>query len=140
MRKVYFKLIECLHSIWCSKSFTLFGIILVSSLLGKYTLGRDDPGNLNIVNTKDVRTHAKRWWTACELFIFFPNTLSLLYFYFDHLFLFLTYSSVLYKSLCIFNGNLVYIGERLYIIILQNLCLRAVLIFLYYFEITSIFP
>lgn len=130
-----------MHSIWCSKTFTLLGIILVSSLLGKYTLGRDDPGNLNIVNRKDVRTNAKRWWTACELFIFFPNTLSLLYFYFDHLFLFLTYSSVLYKSLCIFNGNLVYWRETVHYNSTESV-LKSSFNFplLYYFEITSISP
>lgn len=52
MRKVYLKLIECLYSIWCSKTSTLLGAILVSSLMGKRAQGGDDLENLNIVNTK----------------------------------------------------------------------------------------
>lgn len=52
MRKVYLNLIECLYSILCSKTFTLLGVILVSSLMGKYAQAGDDPENLNIVNTE----------------------------------------------------------------------------------------
>lgn len=52
MRKVYLKLIECLYSIRCSKTFTLLGAILVRSLMAKRAQGGDDLENLNIVNTK----------------------------------------------------------------------------------------
>lgn len=52
MRKVYLKLIECLYSVWCSKTFTLIDVILVSLLMGKYAQAGDDPENLNVVNTK----------------------------------------------------------------------------------------
>lgn len=52
MRKVYLNLIECLYSIFCSKTFSLLGVILVSSLMGKYAQAGDDPENLNIVNTE----------------------------------------------------------------------------------------
>jgi len=51
MRKVYWELIECLYSVWCSKTFTLLGVILVSSLMGKYAEAGDDPEILNIVST-----------------------------------------------------------------------------------------
>lgn len=139
MRKVYLKLIECLHSIWCSKTLTLLGIILVSSLLRKCTLAGDDPGSLNIVNAKMWGLICRRWWTACELLFFSKHSQFTI-------FLFWSPVSVpqlqpcLCKSLCIFSGNLVYIGERLYIVV-QNLSLAAVLIFLYYVTLKSLlFP
>lgn len=127
---------ECLHSIWSSKTFTLLGIILFSSLLRKYTLAGDDPGSLNIVNTKKWGLIWKRWWTACELLIFAKHS---------QFTVFLLWSPVsipqlqpcLYKSLCIFSGNVAYIGERMYIVV-QNLSLAKVLIFLYYVTLKSL--
>lgn len=102
MRKVYLKLIECLYSIWCSKTFTSLDVILVSSLMGKYAQAWDDPENLNIVNTKIRRVMRKRWRIVYDILIFSKQSKFTIFSFLSAISV-LPSQPCLYKSQCFFS-------------------------------------